>query len=36
MLKKAAIFDLDGTLINSLPDISASMNRVLAAHGLPV
>lgn len=35
MKKKAIIFDLDGTLINSLPDISASMNRSLAKYGLP-
>lgn len=33
-MKKAIIFDLDGTLINSLPDIAASMNRALNAHGL--
>lgn len=30
---KAVIFDLDGTLINSLQDIADSMNRVLAAKG---
>ena len=34
--KKAVLFDLDGTLINSIPDISACMNRALALHGLPV
>lgn len=34
-MKKGIIFDLDGTLINSLPDISASMNRSLAKFGLP-
>ena len=34
--KKAVLFDLDGTLIDSLPDISHFMNSVLAAHGLPV
>ena len=34
-MKKAIIFDLDGTLINSLPDISASMNRCLKNAGLP-
>lgn len=34
MQKKAIIFDLDGTLINSLPDIAASMNRALKASGL--
>lgn len=31
----AAIFDLDGTLIDSLADIGTSMNAALAAHGLP-
>jgi len=30
---KAVIFDLDGTLVNSLQDIADSMNRVLAAKG---
>lgn len=30
---KAVIFDLDGTLINSLHDIADSMNRVLVANG---
>ncbi|NLC32064.1 MAG: HAD family hydrolase [Clostridiales bacterium] len=34
-MKKAIIFDLDGTLINSLPDISAAMNKVLVSYGLP-
>lgn len=29
------IFDLDGTLIDSLPAIAASLNRTLAAHGMP-
>lgn len=29
------IFDLDGTLVDSLPGIAASLNRTLAAHGLP-
>ena len=33
--KKAVLFDLDGTLINSLPDISACMNQALERHGLP-
>lgn len=33
---KAIIFDLDGTLIDSLHDIADSMNRVLSAHGYPV
>jgi phosphoglycolate phosphatase len=31
---RAVIFDLDGTLIDSDPDISAALNRVLAAEGL--
>lgn len=35
-MKKAVIFDLDGTLINSLPDISAAMNRALEKYQLPV
>ncbi len=29
------IFDLDGTLVNSLPGIVGSMNRCLLAHDLP-
>lgn len=29
------IFDLDGTLIDSLPGIAASLNRALTLHGLP-
>lgn len=32
---KAVVFDLDGTLINSLQDIADAMNRVLTAHGFP-
>jgi len=31
---RAVIFDLDGTLIDSAPDIAATLNRVLAADGL--
>lgn len=34
-MKKAIMFDLDGTLINSLPDIAAAMNRSLEKNGLP-
>ena len=30
------IFDLDGTLVDSLPGIAGSLNRTLAAHGMPV
>src|SRR5262249_22970197 len=29
------IFDLDGTLVDSAPDICRSLNAVLAEHGLP-
>ena len=32
---KAIIFDLDGTLVESLPGIAASLNRALTLHGLP-
>ena len=32
----ALIFDLDGTLVDTLDDITDSLNRVLAARGLPV
>lgn len=31
----ALLFDLDGTLVESLPGIAASLNRALALHGLP-
>lgn len=34
-MKKAVLFDLDGTLINSLPDIADCMNHALQAHNLP-
>jgi len=29
------VFDLDGTLLNTLPDIAGAMNRVLGRHNLP-
>lgn len=32
---KGIIFDLDGTLADTLKDIAESMNRVLTAHGFP-
>lgn len=32
---KAAIFDLDGTLLNTLPDIANAMNRVLQRYNAP-
>ncbi|MBR3018418.1 MAG: HAD family hydrolase [Clostridia bacterium] len=34
-MKKCVIFDLDGTLVHSLPDIAAAMNRSLQKYGLP-
>jgi len=33
---EAVVFDLDGTLIDSLHDIADSMNRVLTANGFPI
>ncbi|MDY7232298.1 HAD family hydrolase [Hyalangium rubrum] len=32
---RAAIFDLDGTLVDSLADIATAMNHSLSQHGLP-
>jgi phosphoglycolate phosphatase len=32
---RLVIFDLDGTLVDSLGDISAAMNHALARHGFP-
>ncbi|KPH86274.1 HAD hydrolase-like protein [Komagataeibacter intermedius] len=32
---RLAVFDMDGTLIDSLPDLAATANRLLAHHGLP-
>lgn len=32
---RAVIFDLDGTLVDSLADIAAAMNHSLSLHGLP-
>ena len=34
-MKPCVIFDLDGTLVDSLPGIAASLNRTLISHGLP-
>ncbi|MDR2632269.1 MAG: HAD family hydrolase [Treponema sp.] len=35
MKYKAIIFDLDGTLVDTIADIAASMNRALELHGFP-
>ena len=35
MMIKLVIFDLDGTLLNTIDDLADSCNHVLAAHGLP-
>ena len=32
---KAVIFDMDGTLLNTLDDLMDSMNHVLAQNGYP-
>lgn len=34
-MKEAILFDLDGTLIDSAPDLAASLNHTLATLGLP-
>ncbi len=36
MIFKAVIFDLDGTLLDSLQDLAETLNSVLASHALPV
>ncbi|MEZ6185873.1 MAG: HAD family hydrolase [Planctomycetota bacterium] len=36
MTIRAVVFDLDGTLVDSLPDIAGSMNQVLRELDLPV
>ena len=35
-MKKAVIFDLDGTLLNTLGDLTAAVNHALSAHGFPI
>ena len=34
-MEKLVIFDLDGTLLNTIEDLAAGVNHTLAAHGLP-
>ena len=34
-MKKLVIFDLDGTLLNTIEDLAAGVNQTLAAHDLP-
>lgn len=34
-MTKAVIFDLDGTLLNTLGDLTAAVNHALTAYGLP-
>ncbi|MCK5573403.1 MAG: HAD hydrolase-like protein, partial [Bacteroidetes bacterium] len=36
MKKKAVVFDLDGTLLDTLDDLCNSVNRVLESKGFPV
>jgi phosphoglycolate phosphatase len=33
---KAVVFDMDGTLLDTLADLGEAMNRVLAQHGFPL
>ncbi len=35
MFYDTVIFDLDGTILNTLPDLSAAVNHALLSHGLP-
>ncbi len=35
MRSKAALFDFDGTLADTAPDLGAALNRLRADHGLP-
>lgn len=34
-MQRTLVLDLDGTLVDSVPDLLASLNRVMAARGLP-
>lgn len=35
-MKRGCIFDLDGTLVNSLEDLGLSVNQVMKNHGFPI
>ena len=35
-MKKAVLFDLDGTLLNTLGDLTGAVNHALTCHGFPV
>jgi phosphoglycolate phosphatase len=34
-MQRLAVFDLDGTLVDSAPDIHAALDRMMAGHGRP-
>ncbi|MCK8785035.1 phosphoglycolate phosphatase [Roseomonas sp. NAR14] len=34
-MRRIALFDLDGTLVDSVPDLNAALDRLMAARGLP-
>ncbi|MDA8247929.1 MAG: HAD hydrolase-like protein [Rhodospirillales bacterium] len=34
-MSRTLLIDLDGTLVDSVPDLAASLNRLMAARGLP-
>ena len=36
MKYQAILFDMDGTLLDTLTDMQDAVNHVLAAHGLPL
>ena len=36
MFYDTVIFDLDGTILNTLPDLAAAVNHALKTHGLPL
>ncbi len=35
MNRRTLVLDLDGTLVDSVPDLAAALNRLMAARGLP-